>query len=239
MVKLVIDKGNSSIKYGIFDQEKLIAVDSTSHSDQRKLVSVIEQFSPELAIISSVTSDDDHSLILDRIAQTIILDSNTPLPFINEYETPETLGRDRIALAAGVTYLCPGRSALAIDAGTAITYDVVIDGNIYIGGNISPGMMMRFKALNAFTGRLPLVSSDDFRNLIGKTTHQAIASGVINGIVFEMEGYRRMVEQEWGITDCFITGGDSDFFAGKLKKPIFANQNLVLFGLNRILEYNA
>ncbi|HBX88254.1 MAG TPA: type III pantothenate kinase [Marinilabiliaceae bacterium] len=239
MVKLVIDKGNSSIKYGVFDKEALIAVYSTPHCDQSQILKTIEKYKAESAIISSVVLNDDFSEIRERVAQVIILDASTRLPFVSEYETPETIGKDRLAAVAGAQALYPGSSVLIIDAGSAITYEVFVDGEIYKGGNISPGLEMRFKALNAFTDKLPLVSKDEEYNFAGRSTRQAIASGVINGMIFEIEGYRESVKQRWGINNTIISGGDSIFFVEKLKKPIFANQNLVLFGLNRILEYNA
>jgi len=238
MLKIVIDKGNSSIKFGIFDKNTLILVNNTSHDDQGILFETIKKYRPEAAIISSVIKNDDFSEIKKRVKKTILLNNNTVLPFNNLYKTPDTLGRDRVAAVAGGQTLYPESSLLIIDAGTAITYELIIDGKNYLGGNIAPGLEMRLKSLNTFTSKLPLISKTENFNLIGQSTNEAIASGVINGMVFEMEGYRTICKQKWGLEKTIITGGDADFFARKLKKPIFANQNLVILGLNRILEYN-
>jgi type III pantothenate kinase len=239
MVKIVIDKGNSSIKFGVFDKYTLLTVDYASHDDQSALLKTIRQYQPEAAIVSSVMAHDDHTEIENNIPRLLVLDSLTPLPFNSLYNTPETIGKDRLAAVAGAQSLYPGSSLLIIDAGTAVTYEVLLEGKTHIGGNISPGLEMRFKALNSFTSKLPLVSKQEGHDFPGLTTHEAIASGVINGMVFEMDGYRVTCRQKWAIKKTIITGGDSDFFARKLKKPIFANQNLVLLGLNRILDYNA
>lgn len=239
MVKIVIDKGNSSIKFGVFDKDTLLAVNYAPHDDQSSLHSTIRQFQPKAAIVSSVLVDEDFAEIKNRVPKFVLLTSDTPLPFENLYKTPQTLGKDRLAAVAGAQALYPDASMLIIDAGTALTYEIILNGKSYIGGNIAPGMEMRFKALNTFTSKLPMVSKMEDHGFPGLSTNEAIASGVINGMVFEMEGYRTTCLEKWGINTTIITGGDSDFFVRKLKKPIFANQNLVLLGLNRILEYNA
>ena len=159
--------------------------------------------------------------------------------FSIEYKTPETLGIARLAAVAGATALFPSENLLIIDAGTAITYEIITESNIYLGGNISPGMQMRFKALNQYTSRLPLCDPQVTDNWIGKITQEAIVNGVIQGIVNEMEGYDSLMKKEFSKYKVIITGGDADFFAKKLKNPIFVNLNLVLNGLNRILEHNA
>lgn len=239
MVKIVIDKGNSSIKFGVFDKDTLLAVNYAPHDDQNSLFSTIRQYQPEAAIVSSVLTDEDFSELKKTIPKFILLTSETPLPFENLYSTPQTLGKDRLAAVAGAQALYTDSSMLIIDAGTAVTYEILLEGKSYIGGNIAPGLEMRFKALNSFTSKLPKVSKMEKHDFPGRSTNEAIASGVINGMVFEMEGYRSACLEKWGINKTLLTGGDSDFFARKLKKPIFANQNLVLIGLNRILEYNA
>lgn len=239
MVKIVIDKGNSSIKFGVFDKDTLLAVNYTPYDDQSLLLSTIRQYQPEAVIVSSVLTDEDYSEIKQMVPRFMLLTSDTPLPFENLYTTPQTLGKDRLAAVAGAQALYADTSMLIIDAGTALTYEILLNGKTYMGGNIAPGLEMRFKALNAFTSKLPMVSKMEKHDFPGLSTNEAIASGVINGMVFEMEGYRTACLEKWGIIKTLLTGGDSDFFARKLKKPIFANQNLVLLGLNRILEYNA
>ena len=150
----------------------------------------------------------------------------------------ETLGKDRLAAAVGANYLQPGKDLLVIDAGTAITYELIDASGSYLGGNISPGMTTRFRALNLFTEKLPLVVEQEYIPLVGTDTETAIQAGVVNGIVCEMDGYIEMLRLKYPNLLVFLTGGHSFYFERRLKNSIFADINLVLTGLNRILEYN-
>ncbi|MCD8193274.1 MAG: type III pantothenate kinase, partial [Tannerellaceae bacterium] len=154
------------------------------------------------------------------------------------YQTPHTLGKDRLAAAVGANYLQPGKDLLIIDAGTAITYEVVEAAGIYTGGNISPGMTTRFRALNHFTEKLPLVAEKEDIPPIGYNTETAIQAGVVNGIIYEMDGYINDLRVKYPGLLVFLTGGHSFYFERRLKNSIFADINLVMTGLNRILEYN-
>jgi type III pantothenate kinase len=160
------------------------------------------------------------------------------LPIEVHYQTPETLGNDRIAAATGANFLRPDRDVLIIDAGTAITYEIVEASGVYIGGNISPGMTTRFRALHRFTEKLPLVREPEQISWLGTTTETAIQAGVVNGIIYEMDGYIHDVRKKYPDVFVFLTGGHSFYFERRLKNSIFAAINLVLVGLNRILEYN-
>jgi len=193
------------------------------------------------AILSSVKPVDDEILqfLSGNFDLFIELDHQTELPIKNLYETPETLGKDRLAAAVGANELFPDQNLLIIDAGTAITYDLVSEKNEFIGGNISPGLQMRFKALNHFTGKLPLVSySDEFQN-IGRNTTDAIRAGVQNGILYEIAQTIELFNKNYQNLQIVMTGGDSIFFDKKLNYTIFVHFNITLIGLNRILEYNA
>ena len=193
------------------------------------------------AILSSVKPVDDEILqfLSESFDLFIELDHETELPIKNLYETPETLGKDRIAAAVGANEFFPNQNLLIIDAGTAITYDLVSEKNEFIGGNISPGLQMRFKALNQFTGKLPLVSySDEFQN-IGRNTTEAIRAGVQNGILYEIAQTIELFNKNYQNLQIVMTGGDSIFFDKKLNYTIFVHFNITLIGLNRILEYNA
>ena len=167
------------------------------------------------------------------------LDHLTRLPIENIYETPETLGKDRLAAAIGANELFQDQNLLIIDAGTAITYDLVSKKNQFVGGNISPGLEMRFKALNHFTDKLPLISYSDEFQTIGTNTTDAIRAGVQNGILFEMAQTMELFNRNYQNLHIIMTGGDSNFFDKKLNYSIFVHFNLTLIGLNRILEYNA
>ena len=173
-----------------------------------------------------------------RLRHFIYLDERVALPVKIGYETPETLGKDRLAAVVGATYLRPGRNILIIDAGTAITYELVEASGLYKGGNISPGMTTRFRALHQFTSRLPLVMETEEIPLVGTSTGMAIRAGVVNGIVYEMDGYIDTLKAKYPDLLVFLTGGHSFYFERRLKNSIFADINLVLIGLNRILEYN-
>ena len=170
----------------------------------------------------------------------IELDQSTSIPLVNKYRTPETLGYDRIAAAVGAYTICPHTNVLVIDAGTAITYDIVNSEGEFMGGNISPGLEIRFKALNKYTTRLPhLERPEEKPPLVGSSTKEAIEAGVVNGILFEMDGFIGTIGQDHPQLKVVLTGGDAKYFEGKLKSSIFVDLNLNLIGLNRILEHNA
>jgi len=192
-------------------------------------------------ILSSVKPADDELkyFLAENFDQFLELDHQTKLPIENLYETPETLGKDRIAAAVGANELFPDQNLLIIDAGTAITFDLVSEKNQFVGGNISPGLEMRFKALNQFTGKLPLVGYQDDFEPIGRNTTEAIRAGVQNGIIFEIAQTIDLFNRNYQNLQIIMTGGDSNFFERKLNYSIFVHFNLTLIGLNRILEHNA
>jgi type III pantothenate kinase len=193
------------------------------------------------AILSSVKpgNEDLIGFLTEQMEFFMVLDENSGLPIENLYETPETLGKDRLAAAVGANELFPDRNLLVIDAGTAITYDLVSDRNQFVGGNIAPGLEMRFKALNHFTGKLPLINASDEFDFIGKNTTDAIRAGVQNGILYEIAQTIEIFNRNYQNLQIIMTGGDSNFFDKKLNYSIFVHFNLTLIGLNRILEYNA
>ena len=193
------------------------------------------------AILSSVKPYDDelNQFLTENFEQFIELDHTTSLPIENLYETPETLGKDRLAAAVGANELFPDQNLLVIDAGTAITYDLVSDKNQFLGGNISPGLEMRFKSLHQFTGKLPLVDKNEEFQPIGQNTTEAIRAGVQNGMIYELAQTIDFFNRNYQNLQIIMTGGDSNFFDKKLNYSIFVHFNLTLIGLNRILEYNA
>jgi type III pantothenate kinase len=166
------------------------------------------------------------------------MSAHLQLPFRIAYKTPETLGADRVAAAAEAWCQQPGRDLLVIDMGTAITYDMITSQGIYLGGNIAPGIDMRFKALNHYTGKLPLVSKDGERVNIGDTTDTAIREGVLQGVSYEIKGYIETYKNKYPHLLVFLTGGDTKFLDNRTKSRTFADSLLVLKGLNRILTLN-
>lgn len=164
---------------------------------------------------------------------------DTAVPLKNLYRSPATLGPDRLAAAVGANMLFPGENIMIADLGTAITVDFVSAGGEFLGGSISPGARLRFKALHDYTGKLPMGSLDDAPEGIAGTTAEAVAAGVAEGIYHEIEGYRREFSEKMPGLRLILTGGDADFFVKRFKNTIFANYDLVTIGLNRILDYNA
>ena len=242
MINLVIDIGNSRTKIALFNEHDLMFNVPIDHLTVAH-VKMLKDEHPQLnrVILSSVKPYEEElkQVLREEFDQFIELDHQTNLPIENLYETPETLGKDRLAAAIGANELFPDQNLLVIDAGTAITYDLVSEKNQFIGGNISPGLEMRFKALNHFTGKLPLVSYSDHFEPIGRNTTEAIRAGVQNGILYEMAQNIDFFNRNYQNLHIIMTGGDSNFFDKKLNYSIFVHFNLTLIGLNRILEHNA
>lgn len=241
-MNLIIDIGNTRTKYSVFNGN--IEVHSEAHSENKIdwVTHLNTKFSSlDYCIISATGefSDDFVHQCKSKIKKILVFDSSTRIPFETEYKTPATLGLDRLAGIAGAQVLYPKNNVLVISLGTAITFDIKTNTNIYRGGNISPGMKMRFRALNQFTHKLPLVEPNELITLLGDSTNQAILNGVVNGIIFEIEGMISETRKIYKDLTIILSGGDAPFFDNKLKKPIFVVPNLVSTGLNTILQYNA
>ncbi len=236
-MNIVVDYGNSSAKVGIFDQHGLEKQYSFSTAEELK--GFLQNYSAERIIISTVAKDA-HEVVTwaTHVSRKFILNSELPLPIRIKYATPESLGVDRIAGVCGARQKFPAEPCLVIDAGTCITYDFINRHGEFLGGAISPGMMMRFQAVHTFTSKLPLVSPPENLMLIGDSTETCIQSGVIYGVVEEMNGTIRRYREEFEGLRVILCGGDARFFENKLKGPIFAVPELVLSGLNSILNYN-
>jgi type III pantothenate kinase len=240
-MNLVIDIGNTRSKLAIFADNDLVELKIEDCICICNLKQIISEY-PQIknCIISSVARNNNEieNFIREQNIILIILGPETSIPFKNNYSTKETLGQDRLAAIAGASKLFPETDVLVIDAGTAITFDIKNRYEEYIGGNISPGLEMRFKALHHFTAKLPLLSSEATNSCIGKSTKEAITNGVQNGIIFEIQGYIDTLTMQYPNLIVLLTGGDSGFFENMLKRSIFVNPNLILTGLNAILEHN-
>ncbi len=238
-MNLIVDQGNSFTKTGIFSNEELLFSAVFKRLEVINIESLCELYPVSAAIFSSVANPEEGVIeYLEKKTEKFIwLDEHTPLPIENLYKTPETLGKDRIAVCVGANYLKPEANLLVIDAGTAVTYDVVNARNQYIGGAISPGLEMRKKALHTFTQKLPLIEMKDSAPALGATTDEAILAGIVNGLTYEIEGYISSLSPVYPGLSVFLTGGDAFYFEKKLKSSIFASQNLLLVGLNRILNF--
>lgn len=239
-MNLIIEQGNTSSKVAIYKSGLMEASFVFKEFDVEVVSALFEEYPLTKGIFSTVIDKDDELIayLKNNLRDFIVLDETVSLPIAVQYKTPKTLGRDRLAAAVGANYLHPGKNLLVIDAGTAITYELIDASGAYLGGNISPGMTTRFRALNHFTKKLPLVVEQEEIPLVGTDTESAIRAGVVNGIVYEMDGYIEALRLKYPNLLVFLTGGHSFYFERRLKSSIFADINLVLTGLNRILEYN-
>lgn len=236
-MNLIIDFGNTRVKAALFT-DRLIEM-KVYKSGKELLADHSFIVQATNAIVASVVTN--HMEVVDIISKklpVLLFTADTPLPVKNGYRSAQTLGSDRLAASVGAWSLYPNRNVLVIDAGTCVKYNFMNADNVYEGGGISPGVQMRFKALHHYTGRLPLIEFDpDFNELTGQTTESSILSGVINGVIFEMDGTIEAYRRKYPNLTILITGGDAPFLAERLKNPIFAQPNLVLTGLNTILKH--
>ena len=236
-----MDIGNTLVKLAVFDDGRLVA----QHCVERLLPSMLDELlggrRAAKAVVASTRGEADDVVETVRPFADYLLEftSQTPVPIDSAYRTPETLGRDRLAAAVGAAALCPGRDVLIVDFGTAVTIDLVTADGTFRGGCISPGMKTRFRALHDYTAKLPLCGPTEDEQLQGLTTEEAIRLGVMNSLTFEIEGYIARMREKIDDLCVIFTGGDTNFFAKRIKTTIFANCNLVFCGLDRILEYNA
>ena len=239
-MNLIIEQGNSATKVAVCSQEQMVFSSDYKDFSDLDLIRLFDQYPLKNGILSTVidTNKELITCLKNRLERFFFFDENIRLPIEVRYQTPETLGRDRIAVAVGANFLQPQKDILAIDAGTAITFEVVETPGIYLGGNISPGMTTRFHALNLFTKQLPLVKEREIVPLLGTSTETAILAGVVRGIVYEMDGYINELKNKYPGLYVFLTGGHAFYFEKRLKNTIFADKKLILIGLNRILEYN-
>lgn len=237
-MNLIIDIGNNSAKFFLFQGEQIILHTRKENSSFDVIDEWNKLYDIDKVIVSSVITDSEN--LLDEISRlqcpVIRFDKSTPLPLEVIYRTPHTLGSDRIAAAVGAWSEAPGRNILVIDAGSAITIDFVSKDGKYNGGNIAPGIKMRLRALHEYTDRLPMVEKDGETPAIGYDTETAIRSGVINGICHEIEGYINEFKQKYCDVLVFLTGGDEKPLKNRIKSCIFADKYLVAKGLNRILN---
>lgn len=240
-MNLVIDIGNTRTKIALFNGSELADVLYFDVFSKDNAKTIIDGYPGiQSVIVSSVQDTGKEALkfISQKTRKFLSLNSSTPVPVKNLYQSPETLGNDRLAAVVGANNIYPHSDVLIIDAGTAITYDLINKHAEYLGGNISPGMRMRFRALNRFTGKLPELNPVETFPEIGYNTETSIESGIIYGIVFEINSYIDLYSEKYAHLITILTGGDANFFVKKLKKTIFVIPNLTLTGLNHILQYN-
>jgi len=243
MANLVIDIGNTYTKIAVFKQDEVVFTNRYQEPDIKTIDNLLHEYGVSRAIISTVKKEKgEWEIVLKEKTRLIYFNADMTTGIINHYLTPKTLGLDRLAAVVGANYLYPQKNNLVIDGGTCITYDYVDARANYLGGSISPGLKMRYKALNYYTGALPLLNEDaGFNNTSGNDTQSAITSGVQNGIKYELEGFIESYRHDKKELNIILTGGDSIFFDTLLKNSIFApyikiEPQLVLKGLNAAIQ---
>ena len=238
-MNLCIDLGNTHAKAGLFHENELL--ETQERLTFEELRAYVGRVRPRRLMVASVvrTEAELRETFAETVPELFLLTPQLPVPLTKAYDTPETLGADRVAAAVGARVVRPADDCLVIDLGTCITYDFVDRRDVFHGGLISPGLRMRFRAMHSFTQRLPDIVADGvIPPLIGKNTRHAMQSGVMNGLVAELNG---IVAQYQTLVPDFQTvmcGGDARFFESSFQTPIFVVPELVLVGLNRILQHN-
>jgi type III pantothenate kinase len=233
------DFGNTRKKCAVFEGRDLLELSVLPDDNEETIIEFLNKYHPEKTILSSVINHNPAiETLLNKHSKFHKLSYQSRLPITSPVGKPETIGADRLGLVVAAVDNFPGKNNLVIGLGTAITYNFVNKYNEFLGGGISPGMEMRFKALNNFTDLLPLVKKDSIFPLVGYDTRTNILSGVVLGIVKEIDGIIESYEEKYGNFNAVLTGGDTAFFVHLLKKKIFADPNFIYKGLYAICEYN-
>ncbi len=241
-MNLIIDVGNTYAKLAVFEQGRMVFKKTVETNNILKEIREIQKKYDlnQKAIVSSVGKIDKKALeYLGKAFNLQILSHETDVPFKNLYATPKTLGIDRIALVCASVEQFPDKNVLIIDAGTCITFDFINADNEYLGGAISPGIQMRYRALHNQTANLPLLEMEVPDDIIGTSTASSIHSGVIYGVLNEIEGNVNAYSDKYSDLTVILTGGDAKLLSKQLKSSIFANSNFLLEGLNFILQFNS
>lgn len=234
-MNVIIDQGNTNLKIYFFYKNKI--KEKFIFPNKNLNLSFIQKETINNVIYSTVSGVDSYVLSFFSDKNLVFFDSSISLPIINKYKS-KTIGLDRLAAVVGAAKVFPNSNVLSIDIGSAVTYDIINYKNEFIGGNISPGLQLRFNSLNDYTKNLPLLEPKNINYFLGNTTNQAIIAGVQKGLQFEIELYINELSKKYSDLKVILTGGDLDFFAEKIKYSIFAEPNLVAIGLNEILKYN-
>jgi type III pantothenate kinase len=237
---LTIDVGNTRIKGAVFEDNILLEYFVFVKSEPKKNIeNILKKYKKLTHLVISSVGNLQKEAFLDFTDQLNVyfITHKDIFPFVNKYTTPQTLGIDRMVLAAGATLQFPNQNRLVIDAGTCVTYDFIDENDVYLGGAIAPGLRLRYESLHNFTAKLPLLTIENPDYLIGKSTTESIHSGVVNGFVYEIDGFIDEYKALYSNFIIILTGGDTDFLAKRLKNTIFANSNFLLESLNQTFQY--
>lgn len=237
---VTVDVGNTRIKAAVFEANTVLKNYVFGKEElQKKIEKILIEFSDctDLVVASVGDIEKQSFLSFEKQLNIHILTHEDVFPFHNKYATPKTLGIDRMVLAAGATLQFPKQNRLVIDAGTCITYDFIDENDNYLGGAISPGLRLRYETLHNYTARLPLLTLEEPESYIGNSTKQAIHSGIVNGFVYEIDGFIDEYRANFSNFIIILTGGDAEFLAKRLKNTIFANSNFLLESLSQTFQY--
>ncbi len=237
---LAVDVGNTRIKAAVFEDSTLLESFVFLKTElEKSIYNILNSHKKITQLVVASVSDVEKQAFsnFENSVNIHFVSRKDAFPFVNGYETPQTLGIDRMVLAAGATLKYPNQNRLVIDAGTCVTYDFIDETDHYLGGAISPGLLLRYESLHHFTAKLPFMTLETPKQLIGKSTSESIHSGVVNGLVFEIEGYIEELRSQYSKFIIILTGGDSVFLAKRLKNTIFANSNFLLESLNQTFQY--
>lgn len=241
-MNLIIDIGNTRTKVALIEEDKILEKRLYDELTIDILLDFKSNYSIEAIIISTVRQSIATPILHEIEAWNIFfiqLSHHTPLPIKNNYQTPETLGKDRLAAVVAASQIYANENCLVIDAGTCITYDFITENNHYLGGSISPGLTMRYRAMHEFTAALPLLNKQRLNTFVGYNTVTAMQTGVDFGLSFEIQGFINKYIHKFGQIKVIMTGGDAEYLASQMKNKIFVLPDLVLIGLYKILTYNA
>jgi type III pantothenate kinase len=237
---LTIDVGNTRIKGAVFEGDNALEYYVFPEKEiQINIKIILNKYQSITHLVVASVGNVEKQLFLDfeNDLEVWFVSHNDIFPFRNGYATPKTLGIDRMVLAAGATLQFQGKNRLIIDAGTCVTYDFVDEYDVYRGGAISPGLRLRYEALHNYTEKLPLLTLESPNHFIGESTSGSIHSGVVNGLVYEINGFVDEYTEQYSNFIIILTGGDTEFLAKRLKNTIFANSNFLLESLNQIFQY--
>ena len=237
---LAVDVGNTRIKAAVFEGDTLLESFFFQKTTIEKSIQNILNKYKNISYLVVASVSDVEKLTFSSFEKQVkihFVSHKDVFPFQNCYETPKTLGIDRMVLAAGATLQYPNQNRLVIDAGTCVTFDCIDESDNYLGGAISPGLRLRYEALHNFTAKLPLLTLENPKHFIGNSTSESIHSGVVNGLVYEIDGFIEEFKAQYSKFIIILTGGDTDFLAKRLKNTIFANSNFLLESLNQTFQY--
>lgn len=239
-MQLCIDIGNTRVKTAVFEGDEILHLERNAGFLVKNHQQLMAKYHIKNIILSSTRATDENiDAFIKSHPHCIVLNHLTPLPITLQYQSPETLGKDRVAAAVAANALFPGEPVVFIDAGTCITTNLIDAKGCFLGGNISPGITMRLKAMHHYTGKLPLVEAEYHNSFLGFNTVSALQNGAVRGAIYEIASFLEESRKNFPDARIVLTGGDAILFAKHLKIKIFANPNLVLLGLNKILRFNA